>query len=1349
MKLDILFSKILFLIVLFFGPLNLHANNVLQEEFWEGAIFMKIADDSDLFLPDYDGKDTKLNRDYPLIQHLLVDYDIQKISRPFSSLKTPVFDRTYKIEFNATSKTDALMRALNKLEAVAYTEKIPVDKINASPNDPFSESSIQWYLSTVQAYEAWDLGVGSKEIVIAVVDDAVKIGHEDLFDNIWVNTGEIPNNGIDDDGNGYIDDVNGWDAAHFDGNPNPPAWASDIFFSHGTHCAGTAAGVTNNGRGIAAISHNVSLMPVKGARDSDYALIGVWEGVLYAINNNANIISCSWGSYTNVQTFQNIIDEAYSRNITIFAAAGNDNVSDIFYPCGYNHVICVGSSAPSDIVSGFSNFGQQVDIYAPGSEITSATATSNSSYFNYSGTSMATPNTASLAALLLSQNPSLGPDDILSCLISGADNISDLNPNYGNVLRINALGTMLCINTDDCLIPVSLNVVSTSANVYTLSWSDITSAVNYNVRYRVVGEDWTSPVLTTTNSLDLTNLNPCTPYEFQVQSNCGAGDLSDYSAIDAFNVYAADGFSYCAARGLTSNFEWIAAVNLNTINNTSENNDGYQNFTCQATALNQGDSYAVSLSPGFFAEPFPEYWKVFIDYNQDGVFDNAEVAFESATTNTAIETGNITIPATALTGFTTMRVIMKCVGPNDPGLPTACGSFQFGEVEDYGINIIGVELPPCDMPTNLLLADVGATTANISWTAVAGATSYNIRIRPVGTTEWNSGTVTANETNLSTMGVCTDYEIQVQTNCGANNSGYTESLVFSTEGCAVEACTAPNNILLGATSINSISLSWEEVPGALGYVVEYRLADTGIGVISTTETNMISLTGLAPCMDYQFRVATTCEEGATSEYSDFMFFTTECMPCNPPQNLSTSLLTESSVIVTWEEVPNALSYDVRAKSENMSFWLELNVLDFDVFLENADPCTQWEFQVRTVCVDEIAPSAYSEPFYITLAGCDDGYCIAQAQTSTYEWISGVSIGDYSNTSGNDGGYGDYTNSIIDLSQGETYDASFSPGFAATPFQETWTVWIDWNQDLSFSENEIAFGTSDPSSAIINGGITVPADAMLGTTRMRVMMKFVNSGQFVSVPQACLSYSYGEVEDYTINIIEQGVGASNSLAVRVKLMLEGAYNNNTDEPSMTTHLRANNLLPNEQPFNTAPWFYNGNESAAILPNEAVNWVLVEIRNANYPYDLEARNAALLLADGTVVGTNSEIDAIHFPDLNSGEYHIIVRARGHLDVMSARAVSLPNMLPYDFTNAANIALETKQLKTLGNGVFALYAGDIDNNGVINFADFNAYQSQQNNSNQYNEADCNMDGQVNALDYDLYQPNARVIGRSEIRY
>lgn len=253
----------------------------------------------------------------------------------------------------------------------------------------------------VNAERAWELTKGSRDVVIAVIDTGIDYNHEDLKNQMWVNEGEIPGDGIDNDGNGYIDDVHGWNAALDSGNPMDGN-------AHGTHCAGTIGAEHNNGIGVAGVMADVRLMAVKFLTDEGGgSLADAVEAIDYATKMNVDIMSNSWGGGGFSQTLYDSISAANDKGILFVAAAGNDgtnNDSRPQYPANYQvpNVISVASHTAQDNLSGFSCYGKRtVHIAAPGSNILSSTP--KNKYEVFSGTSMATPHVSGVLGLLIAQ----------------------------------------------------------------------------------------------------------------------------------------------------------------------------------------------------------------------------------------------------------------------------------------------------------------------------------------------------------------------------------------------------------------------------------------------------------------------------------------------------------------------------------------------------------------------------------------------------------------------------------------------------------------------------------------------------------------------------------------------------------------------------------------------------------------------------------------------------------------------------------------------------------------------------------------------------------------------------------
>ncbi|HIF14110.1 MAG TPA: hypothetical protein EYQ86_01730, partial [Bacteroidetes bacterium] len=322
----------------------------------------------------------------------------------FSSQKlSPELSRTYELQVPSGTKLDELIRKLILDPAVEYAEKIPVNKKHYSPNDPSYGPGNQWYLYQIDAEQAWNYSQGSSNVVVAIVDDAVDIDHPDISGVLWTNSGEIANNGYDDDNNGYVDDVNGADVVNVNGNPRPSTPTSN--YDHGTHVAGCAAAASDNNTGIASIGFGISIMSLR-CSDNSGLLSNTYDGVLYAIENGADVINMSYGSNHYSNTSQNLFNWANQNGIVLIASAGNDGSSSPQYPAAYNHVISVAATNGNDAKASFSNYDNGsgwVDLAAPGTSIYSTLPTGSGSYGYKQGTSMSGPIVAGLVGLMLSQ----------------------------------------------------------------------------------------------------------------------------------------------------------------------------------------------------------------------------------------------------------------------------------------------------------------------------------------------------------------------------------------------------------------------------------------------------------------------------------------------------------------------------------------------------------------------------------------------------------------------------------------------------------------------------------------------------------------------------------------------------------------------------------------------------------------------------------------------------------------------------------------------------------------------------------------------------------------------------------
>jgi subtilisin family serine protease len=340
---------------------------------------------------------------------------------------------------------DKTLAELNNNPYVEYAEPDKIIRPAKSPNDIRFDS--QWALhntgqnggvpdADIDAPEAWDITTGNETVIIAVIDSGVDYNHEDLKANMWTNQGEIPGNGLDDDGNGYIDDYFGWNAV--DGNGDP---MDDMNDAHGTHVAGIIGAVGNNGIGISGVCWNCRIMALKFMSESG-TLSDEIKCIEYAIKNGAHIINGSYGDYEFARTERAALMRARDAGILCAFAAGNkgyDNDDHHHYPSSYDldNIIAVAYSTRKDELNEWSNYGPaSVDIAAPGTHILS-TMPSNS-YQSMGGTSMAAPHVAGLAALIKSHDFSLTYTEIKDRILSNGDPIASMTGKLLTGARINA-----------------------------------------------------------------------------------------------------------------------------------------------------------------------------------------------------------------------------------------------------------------------------------------------------------------------------------------------------------------------------------------------------------------------------------------------------------------------------------------------------------------------------------------------------------------------------------------------------------------------------------------------------------------------------------------------------------------------------------------------------------------------------------------------------------------------------------------------------------------------------------------------------------------------------------------------
>ncbi len=931
--------------------------------------------------------------------------------------------RIYLLRFDYTRITQKkLLDALFKHSSVNIIQNNHLTQLRATiPNDPQFDS--QWqYINTgasggvpnadLDAELAWDITTGGvtalgDTIVVCVVDDGLDLNHLDFQDNRWFNYGEIPDNDIDDEGNGYVDDYRGWNA---DNNTDDIAGG---FFGgfHGTPVAGIVGAKGNNGIGVSGVNWNVKLMIVLGGGGNEAENIAAYSypltmRTLYNETNGQEgafvvATNSSWGTDygqpSDAPLWCAMYDEMGMQGIISCGATANLNIDidvegDLPTACPSDYLISVTNLRRNDIKVASAGYGiVHVDLGAYG-EATWTVAKTNS-YAGFGGTSGATPHVTGAvgliysapchalavlahsnpaqAALLVKQfimdgvtpNTSLAGISVTGgrlnlhnslqlamsydCADTGcptpfaiaSNNITDVSASFtwntsvpisnftiqykavtdviwsettatSNAVTLNGLTpctdyqisiASVCdtvsssfsfnynFSTQGCCIPPSLITPSNISDTgVTLTWDNIFGAITYLIEYRPEGSStWLSESgIGDNNSLPLAGLLPCTSYEVRISTFCSTGSLSAYSNILTFNTTGCGNCidaNYCDANSDDDSYEHIQTVTVGTFTNTSGESGGYESFIALSPfVLTAGGTYAIALTPVISGGDYEEYWKVWIDYNQDGTFDDqTELAFDSETSSPTTVTGNITIPVTASIGNTRMRVIMKWI-EEDNTPPSACGVFDYGEVEDYCLMIEAGSACAPFVPTSLQATDISESNAQLDWIGAPSCETYSLQYEIAGSGNWTViNDLTTNSYLLSGLAEGTDYSFQVQCNCSEGSSSFSPAFTFTT----VTSCVAqiPTNIVVQSISDLGASITWNALSECVSYTVEYHIVGTPTWQTVFSTNNSTQLVNLTPSSAYEVRISCNCAEG-NSTFSDIAAFTTFATGLNNPIN---------------------------------------------------------------------------------------------------------------------------------------------------------------------------------------------------------------------------------------------------------------------------------------------------------------------------------------------------------------------------------------------------------------------------------------------------------------------------------
>ncbi len=339
--------------------------------------------------------------------------------------------QVYRLEIDPGASPVEAAAAYMEHPDVLYAQLVHLFSHHAAPDDPRLPD--QYGLEQIRWQVLLDgLPPGEQAVVVAIIDSGVDYTHEDLADNIWINTAEASGRpGIDDDNNGYVDDVRGWDFTH---TPTLPAKGDYLSpdndpmdeSSHGTRVAGIAAAVTDNGVGIAGVAPEAALMSLRAGvtLQSDLTFLeedDLAAAILYAVENGAHIINMSWGGPESAFLIRDVVRYAAANGLVLVSSAGNSGEFGLSYPAAMDETIAVGATAPLDRIAAFSSRGVPLDLVAPGAG--TLTTLPGNRYAHASGTSFAAPHISGLAAMVLSRRPRLTAEQVRSLLTASVNDL--------------------------------------------------------------------------------------------------------------------------------------------------------------------------------------------------------------------------------------------------------------------------------------------------------------------------------------------------------------------------------------------------------------------------------------------------------------------------------------------------------------------------------------------------------------------------------------------------------------------------------------------------------------------------------------------------------------------------------------------------------------------------------------------------------------------------------------------------------------------------------------------------------------------------------------------------------------
>lgn len=1068
-------------------------------------------------------------------------------------------ERTYIIDFDNNMDVLQFCIDLSESNFVEFAEPIPINRTTAVPND--TDYSDQFALSLMQCPAAWDIFKGqnsSEEIVIGVCDSGVDWDHPDLVNNLKHNLGEDFNNngyvvyfngsnwvfdpgdinGIDDDGNGYIDDFIGWNFYTADGTVANNPMAS-IANAHGTHVAGICNARTDNNTGVAGLPWNVKFIGTKHGDNADGAYINNGEGgIIYLAELGVDIINCSWGGEAYSSVFQNSINYSASLGALIIAASGNDNSYRYFFPASYQNIVSVSSVNSQKVKTYYSNYGISVDVSAYGGETNSdggiLSTVPNNSYTKLQGTSMASPYVAGLAAYYKAYKPNSTNYDIIKAVLGSSTNVNDFNPGYEGTLGhgiINAYNAITSTNPDISHIPyidlLSISYIEPSGNGQinngeTIDWELIIKNYNHlygtnNFKYYVTTND---PDVTILNGTGTTSLGADAYFilddiQFQIASNCPNKIAKFFIKFDIN-----DGYEY----------NYVSSI---LIINSSYQGEAYGYVAYDPTSDVRGPCKFKVNDPTNFILIQDQSG---LDWVRAGTYyNNLWYGFDNSKKLITINPNNGD------------RTLVKLFNGSLSGL-----SYDFLSRKFYGMEA-GDALYNLDLASGNMINFFDVSNFYINLAADKQGNLYSIDL--------------TNDALYKMNRYAENQEYIAYFNYDLN---YAQDLEYDYN----------TDILYATLYSNDDQSIFVAIDKEFGFVFE----------IANIPNNR-EITGLVFPHNWVFDGV----ELISPDYNENEVATNHTFSWNTFSNANSYKievsLNENFTNIKYQNIINNNSIQLpnNTLNQGMRYFWRVTAYNNDVEIA-ASPI--WTFVM-------IMPN----------------YCIASS-INCDEFIGNFAFANINNSS-NCNNYSNFLNIIGEVRRGRTYNVyAYNP----TPYDgDAVAIFIDWNQNEQFDSPSEYYQLTTDNFQDFYGEVTVPLDAPLGMTVLRARIVYDEP------LTPCNISDYGEVEDYSINVMEkldehtialqQGWNLISTYIIPISANMEDIWNQRTQNLLIIKNSSGQVFIPSFGINNIGNWslhqgylaYFTNSESITISgntcnpDNESINyansWIFLSyIRNS---------------------------------------------------------------------------------------------------------------------------------------------------------